>query len=361
MASPPPSNNRWKPADFVSKQVPPHFVHDLMQALNAYGLASEQLRIRLAGSVATPGLCGELDVMDSSIHELESMLWLLNEYWRLDSPTRSPALNPIPLAAVFKAVVDRQSRKHSSLPVLINGLANQCVRSSANGLATLLSCLLDNVARQTTSGITVTVTQTGERIKIRVSGKKFQLAPKNPPSESPAPDLGTHIANTLATRLKLGLATLRTDMGLAFVLDLPALQDGDCANFMKPLQDEALKSRSIIILDHDEKFSGDLKLLLESWGCNVSLLSPADTPIQQDERYDLADAIFLGIGAWNSLNEPENAGFLQALSKKIFITLEKTSTLPTPSDNTDCRFLARPVSPARLRKTLTSFFSQPEA
>lgn len=346
-------SDRWKIDEFVAKKTPPSLIHDLMQPLNAYGLAAEQLRIRLMNSVTEhPSLLGDLDAMDCIIREMESMLSLLGTFWRLDSLPLQAMLGPTSLEDALNAALNSYKKSHPTLQASITGLDNQWVSSSANLLSTLLACLFDFFAKISGAPISIQVSQLEDDIT------SITASIKNENSEiKKQSTINIHIANEIAKRLLINLKIFKNFGVEYFSISIPT-----CHNPQKKSNEYIIKSleeKRISILDHNNKFSIELKKLLESWGCSVRIIKE----ISPSKIHRFENAIFLSLEAWNKLSKNSNATDpCLKFAEKIFITFNKSTplqkTLNPPIGDCYHTFLPIPISPTRLQKILISSFIQ---
>ena len=343
-------SDRWKHDEFVAKKTPPSLIHDLMQPLNAYGLAAEQLRIRLSHSLTQePCLLGDLDAMDSTIREVESMLSLLGAFWRLDSLPLQPVLAPTSLEDVLKAALNCQKKNHPSFQVLITGLDHQWVSSSANWLSTLLSCIFNLLAHGSESQIDVEIMSSERNITVNISGTKPRTSKK-----IEYDTINTYIAKKIAKKFLIDLKIRKDSEIEYFSISLPS-SNKNIKESHEHLS-KILTGNRISILDHDRNFSNELKTLLQSWGCTVRIIreiNPSKIPLS------LENAIFLSLETWEKLfTNSSNTDPCLQFAEKIFITVNRNTHQQKTNNSfiSDCRytFLPRPISPTRLQKTLMS-------
>lgn len=343
-------SDRWNHDEFVAKKTPPSLIHDLMQPLNAYGLAAEQLRIRLSHTpTQQASLLGDLDAMNRMIHEVESMLSLLGTLWRLDSLPLQPVLTPTFLEDVFKAVLNCQGKDHPTLQTSIVGLDNQWVLSSANWLSTLLTHLLDFEAKHSVSLIEFLIKSSKESTTIKISSTKQKITES---TESGA--INIYIAEEIAKKIFIKLNFIKNPRGDYFSLSIPVCTKKDSKP--PPNPDKPLTGKTISILDYNQNFSGELKKLLESWGCTVHIISKIEP---KNKNHYFSDAIFLSLEAWNqAISKSKHGDPCLKFADKIFITIEKNTTHQkfnnVYTSDSHHILLPKPISPTRLQKVMIS-------
>lgn len=365
MASSQAGSFRWRPASFVARPVPPRLIHDLMQPLSAYGLAAEQLRIRLRNELSpkSPAF-DELAAMNGVIGELEASLWLLQEFWRLDSQSHAPALLPTSLDAVLKIVVNRLEKRRPGLSWSMRGQKNNpCVQSSALWLGTLLSCIFESLIQKGLSGLDVEIIAREREVEIAVREKLndgvqtlvFGIGDaSNSSAESGNSELALQIATSVASILKGRLSVHEREISLV----LPASTEADYLSAGAPELRDVFSGRQIAIFETDRAFLNDLTVLFRSWGGEVFHLSSIDEVRKYAESGKPADALFLDFEVWRDLHqEKAGSGCCSEISRNIFVTVGKDFRAQVPLDVEGCVFLPRPLSPVRLRKYMMSLFS----
>jgi len=337
-----------------------------MQPLNAYGLVAEQLGSHLAEElpVSSP-VFAELSVMGEAVSEIEAGLWLLQEFWRLDSLPATPSLSPTSLDSILEAVLNRLKKRRPRLSVsLLRDEDTDFVQSSGLWLVTLLSCLFESEIQGTRAGLQVDIRNKQHEVEIRIGermdeGIETLVSGLGGEAETAAEHgrgvLALHVASVLAGRLQCRLSVDATEISLV----LPASSASDRQSVTQADRHAAFSGRQIVIFENDAAFAEELAGLFRVWGCDVLCLGSSEQigAFVQDGKF--VDALFVGFALWQHPERVDAA--LDAYLKhaaNLFVTVGREYADQVPADRLSCIFLPRPFSPVRLRKHMMSLFSQ---
>lgn len=134
-------------ADCITLQLPRWLLHDLMQPLNAYGLASEQLKDSLQ-----PSLSGNSDLqsswrlMDNAVHTQEKMLQALRQFWHLHTDKAPFSLRAVSLASIANLLRTHHRLNFPRMDMQLNGFSDLNAWTHPDRFFDILAILCDNAA-----------------------------------------------------------------------------------------------------------------------------------------------------------------------------------------------------------------------
>ena len=260
--------------------------HDLRQPLHALNLFVAQLR-----SETDPAERNRLAArIEAAIDNMNGLFNGLLDISKLDAGAMKPSISDFPIASILKHMVSTFAatarEKGLNLRVVPSGA---WVRSDVILLERILLNLVSNAVRYTeTGGVVVGCRRKGDKLRIDVcdtgSGiaadqqrnifnEFYQLVPKEK-SGRDGLGLGLAIVDRLGALLDhpIGLkSTLgkgsRFSVTVPMVNALPATPGRALVESRSPT--DAMRGKSIVVIDDDVLVLDAMRGLLEQWGCSV--------------------------------------------------------------------------------------------
>lgn len=353
--------------------------HDLRQPIHALGLYMGSLRHRPLEA----GAREIVDRMDGSVAALESLLNALLDISRIDAGVLVPQPRPFDLGALLHRLADEFSREAAAralrFSVRVGGVAPARAMADPTLVERVLRNLMANAVKYTKSGgVLVTCRPRGAngassqwRVEVWDTGPgiapdeqervfdEFYQAGNPERDRRGGLGLGLSIVRRLARLMKLPLALhSRPGRGSRFVLDLPAYTHAQSVIAFTE-EKESLPKRSVIaVIDDDAEVRDAMRSLLNSWQCDVLAGADADDVIRlvraghAAPRAVVADLRLLG----GRDGVAEVARLRAAFGADLPALLVSGDSAPERvrvMQDSGLPWLAKPVSPARLRSWLS--------
>ncbi|WP_438390202.1 ATP-binding response regulator [Caballeronia sp. DA-9] len=360
--------------------------HDLRQPLHAIGLLAESLKDTLASVTLRS------ETADSIIANVESLNGLFNQVLDL-ARLESGVTQVIPLHFRLSEIFARIDNQYRPLAAA-KGLALRIAPTDAVAftdpvlLERVLGNLISNAVRYTARGaIWMGYRSSGGqaigRIEVRDSGigiapeeqelvfEEFYQArlPDGKPREGHG--LGLPTVRRLANLLG-GDVTLRSAPGRGTTVCVP-VKRGDAALITARLSDAAsagptAAGRRILCIDDDPAILAALERLLGRWGCIVRSVRDERAAVQAVEEDFVPDALLCD---YQLGNHRTGAQAVRAVRQALWergdgdiVTLMITGDMASSELSTlaaqGIPVLHKPVTPARLRRTLDALWQQSE-
>lgn len=358
--------------------VPHGLVHDLLQPLNACGLALEHLRESLAPLLPPDHEAFSfLSLIERAIRAEDELLSSLRRYFRHAGnapPVRCGSIActgvTMPVAAGFRA-------RHPELSFEESSPEGLWVLSEQSHLVEILERLVDNAAQHAASCVKLTVRRHMSDVQIDIVDDGPGLAPqlahllgmpfvRSPPRRRdayPGLGLGLFVAASLARRLNHQLSILRpAGPGCVFRLTLPIARPMPGSTH-RPAADP-LSGKRIAMVEQHGRQRPALAHMLSSWGCQVRTI-PLDGKAEMLSFPDEAPDILV-------MDDTVSHRLLPLLEKRresvppgplrivVLIDTDVPDTRATSVHIPDIpvRNIRLPISPSRLRSVLIAFIGE---
>lgn len=353
--------------------------HDLRQPIHALGLYMGSLRQR----PLEPGAREIVDRMDGSVAALESLLNALLDISRIDAGVLVPQTQPFDLGALLHRLADGFAREAATqglrFSVRVCGGAPAYASADPMLVERVLRNLLANAVKYTRSGgVLVTCRPRGAggaspqwRVEVWDTGpgiapeeqervfEEFYQAGNPERDRRGGLGLGLSIVRRLARLMQLPLALhSRPGRGSRFVLDLPAYTHA-LSTIVASDEKESLPRRMLVaVIDDDAEVRDAMRSLLQSWHCDVLDGTDADEVIRAARaRHEVPRAVVADLrllGGRDGVTEV--ARLRQAFGADLPALLVSGDSAPDRvrvMQDSGLPWLAKPVSPARLRSWLS--------
>jgi Na+/proline symporter/signal transduction histidine kinase len=346
--------------------------HDILQPLNAARLYCASL-IEQAGR----GAPGEAAAnIESSLESVETILGAVLDISRLDAGAMKPAATAFRLDGLLRQIgTDFQpmaAEKNLELVIVPSSLT---VETDRNLLRRLIQNLVSNAIKYTRSGcILVGVRRRGELAELQVIDTGIGIPADKLNTvfreftrldegvrEAQGLGLGLSIVDRIARVLRLEIQIdSGRGKGTRFSVILPvaqALEPGLVAEASPPLPAVgALSGLNVICIDNDGRILEGMRLLLEGWGCNVSIYpgaKPFDRGRPAGDPPDLILADYhldgeTGLDAIRKLRTLYGSG-----TPAMLLTADRSNEVRAAADLIDVPVVNKPVKPAALRSMMT--------
>jgi CheY-like chemotaxis protein len=346
--------------------------HDILQPLNAARLYCASL-IEKAGR----GESGEAAAnIESSLESVETILGAVLDISRLDAGAMKPAATAFRLDELLRQIgTDFQpmaAEKNLELVIVPSSLT---VETDRNLLRRLIQNLVSNAIKYTRSGrVLVGVRRRGELAELQVIDTGIGIPADKLNTvfreftrldegvrEAQGLGLGLSIVDRIARvlRLEIQIDSSR-GKGTRFSVILPVTQAVEpvvAAETRSPLPATgALNGLTVICIDNDARILEGMRLLLEGWGCNVSIYSGSEAfsrgrPAGEAPDMVLADYHLDGETGLDVIRK------LRALygndMPAVLLTADRSNEVRAAADLIDVPVINKPVKPAALRSMMT--------
>lgn len=350
-----------------------------MQPLNAYGLASEQVKDAIQPALANDATLNQnWEVMDKAIHTQERLLRSLRRFWNLRTDQAAPELRPTELGRIGRQLRSQHDDNFPQVFLQLHGFDDFYVSSQSDRLLELLSCLAENAAIHARSTVTLIASACPEGVRIEVIDDGDGLPPDiiellGMPFVRLASD---HAAKRKGLGLGLGLGiyiAARNAEMLGLALDVRSTPGaGCCFSVTLPLATTTSRPATsisevvpiagshILIIDADEPHGRALQQLFASWDCRSDHTLGWDASFAHLVRQGTYDALLICQDIWSrQFTEIDQATYSgPSPFPEIFII---TDGHPAPAPdllsnitNRPLHVLHRPLTPSRLRSAMTN-------
>lgn len=363
----------------LDQSLPPWLLHDLMQPLNAYGLAREQVKDAIGPLLGSDSVLNmNWEVMAKAIQTQERLLRSLRQFLNLRLSNEGAELQPTDLGRIGAQLRRQHDENAPHVFFQLHGFDGIYVNSQPDRLFDLLSCLAENAAIHAKSTVTLIASACPEGVKVEVVDDGSGLAPETinvlgmpfvrlasaHGAKRKGLGLGIYIAAKNAEILGLGLAVSSSPgegcrfsivLPLATVTTRPAASVEEAAS---------IAGSRILIVDGDEQHCRALQRLFSSWGCRSEHIPNWNDAFALPVRQGSFDALLIRQDIWSR----ELTGIVQACRSgaspfpAIFIIADERHTqMPGLLADTSlypCHFLQSPLTPSRLRSIMTDVLRQ---
>ncbi len=346
-----------------------------MQPLNAYGLASEQLKDAIQSIlIEDASLSQNWSVMRTAIRTQEHLLRSLRRFWNISVSQTPPDPRPISLR---RMTLQLQQLHHENFPdVHFSPPASQeefFVNSDPDRLFEMLFCITENAAihAKSTVALNTAVCDNGVRIEISddgdgiqpelidALGTPFLRARSEHSARRKGLGLGLYIAARNAEILGLSISVCsQKGEGCQFSVELAR---ATAAPTIQSIDSPApIAGSHILIIDADAAHSQALQKLFRSWHCQARHAQEWSSEISSLLRDESFDALLISEEIWSQHASLIDQAILvgSAPPPKLVIIANGLPSLP-PELSKDARsqevqFLRRPLTPSRLRSAMTN-------
>jgi signal transduction histidine kinase/CheY-like chemotaxis protein len=351
--------------------------HDLRQPIHALGLYMGSLRQRPLEA----GAREIVDRMDGSVAALESLLNALLDISRIDAGVLVPQPRPFDLSALLHRLGDEFSHEAGAralrLSVRVSGAAPARATADPMLVERVLRNLIANAVKYTQQGgVLVTCRLRGAgaplpqwRVEVWDTGpgiaaheqervfEEFYQAGNPERDRRGGLGLGLAIVRRLARLMKLPLALhSRPGHGSRFALDLPAFTQ---ALGEAPADDEkqALSRVVVAVIDDDAEVRDAMRSLLHSWQCDVLDGADADDVMRSvREGRPPPEVVVADLRLRGGRDGVAEVARLRAAFgahlPALLVSGDSAPERVRVMQDSGLPWLAKPVSPARLRSWL---------
>jgi signal transduction histidine kinase len=346
--------------------------HDILQPLNAARLYCASL-IEQVGRDAPGEAAANIE---SSLESVETILGAVLDISRLDAGAMKPTATTFRLDKMLSRIgTDFQpmaAEKDLELVIVPSSLT---VETDRNLLRRLIQNLVSNAIKYTRSGrILVGVRRRGEFAELQVFDTGIGIPADKLNTvfreftrldegmrEAEGLGLGLSIVDRIARVLRLEIQIdSGRGKGTRFSVILPAaraLEPGlAAAAGPTRLAAGALSGLNVICIDNDARILEGMRLLLEGWGCNVSVFASSEPFASGRPKGDPPDLILAdyhldgetGLDAIRKLRALYGGG-----TPAMLITADRSNEVRAAADLLDVPVINKPVMPAALRSMMT--------
>ena len=360
--------------DCLEQPLPPWLLHDLMQPLNAYGLASEQVRDAIQPALANDAALNlNWEVMDKAIHTQERLLRSLRRFWNLRTDQAASELRPTDLGRIGKQLRSQHDDNSPQVFLQLHGFDDFYVNSQPDRLLELLSCLAENAAVHARSTVTLIASACPEGVRIEVIddgdglppdiidllGMPFVRQASGHAAKRKGLGLGIYIAARNAEVLGLALDVSSTrGAGCCFSVTLPlAITTPRLATSISEV--DPIAASHILIVDADDQHGRALQQLFASWDCRSDRSPDWNASLAQRVRHGTYDALVISQDIWpQQFTEIDRATYSGPPPfPEIFIIADgheaPVTDILSNITNRPLHVLRRPLTPSRLRSAMT--------
>lgn len=339
--------------------------HDLIQPLNAAKLFASTL----AQQSLTGDQQGLIKHLEGALQSAEDVLSVLVEISKLDAGVMEPKLRPVNVGQILQSLCDetRPIAEKKGLELRYRG-QQEWGLSDAHWLRRIVQNLLSNAVRYTQSGgvllscrrrqgmLCIEVWDTGPGIPndqiddLFVEFKRL----KHEGDDGQGLGLGLAIVDRMAKKLQHLLSiSSKVSTGTRFQLFVPTAQ-ADVATAQAPSEapwsQGGFNGLTVFCIDNDDEGLMALKVLLESWQCQVfacrskeeaALYNGKPDIILADYQLDNGDS---GLDVMTDMDARLGGGI-----PGVLISAAAEENLPDMSKERGFYFLKKPIKPAALR------------
>lgn len=349
--------------------------HDILQPLNAARLYCSSLMEKTGGGP----IAESVSHIESSLESVETILGAVLDISRLDTGAMKPNPGVFRLDRLLRQICnDFQPMADAKGLRLVMVPSTLTVETDRNLLRRLIQNLVSNAIKYTRSGrVLIGVRRRGDLAEIQVYDTGIGIAGEELSTvfreftrldegarEAQGLGLGLSIVDRIARVLRYELQIQSVKgKGTRFSVVLPVTErrEEEPALRLQPRGREmvTLSGLSALCIDNDERIMDGMRMLLETWGCNVVAVSgveefralhrPGDAPpdiVIADYHLDRGtgfDAIVAVRAAY--------ASEIPAL----LLTADRSGEVREMAERMDVPVLHKPVKPAVLRAMLSRY------
>lgn len=361
----------------IEQPLPPWLLHDLMQQLNAYGLASEHFKDTIQPALASDALLNlNWEVMRKAILNQDRLLRSLRRFWRIRGNLTALQNRPVNLGNIGEQIRKQHNDNFPEVFLHLHGLDNIYVSTQPDHLLELLSCVAENAAIHAKTTVTLIANPCAEGIRIEIADDGDGLAPditdslgmpfvrhtSSLPTKRTGPGLGLGVYIAARNAELLGLALhIASTPGKGCRLSVTLAQAKMSSTPMTSLSEgDPLAGSHILIIDTDEQRCCALQKLFASWECRADHALNWNSALADSVRQGTYDALLISHGTWSKqLSEIYQAVHSTTCSPPdVFVIVEGQQTPTTDpilhTANHHIHFLRPPLTPTRLRSAITN-------
>lgn len=353
-------------------QLPTSLLHDLMQQMNAYGLASEQLFDAINPLLEKDtSLKQSWSLMSNAMKAQEHLLDSLRRYWHLRNAAPPTQFRPVELGKIGDSLRERVTDNFPEIFFTQEGFNNFVVSTQSTILLELLSCIVDNACINAKYRVEITAEAEGACVRIEVRDDGNGLHPdilnsigmpfiRNPtpiPNKKKGLGLGIYIAAKNAEALSARLDVLSTPgQGCIFSVTLPLSNSLGLATMT--LDDIDPISGARIMLIQPPPHTEELIKILNSLKCKIDHFNTWDTSSIKALGSTNYDALII-----NQKELSENQASISQAIRSLpntcpatFIFIEEQSSPRVAEEEKRypaIHILRPPLKPSRLRSVLS--------
>jgi len=344
-------------------------VHDLQQPLNAARMFVHALGERLGGGEPAALVRN----VDEALEAQDAILSSLLDISRLESGAIRTEVRDLPLRPLLEALAREFGILAQARGLRLRWVPTRAVvRSDEALLRRILQNFLSNAVRYTRSGRVLLGCRRGPgalRIEVWDSGPGIPEHQRQEifeefrrlDSEQQGAGLGLAIVERTARLLghEVGLRS-RVGRGSVFSLTVPLGEAGAVASVAAavtpPAEDSALHGRAVWCIDDDARVREASRVLLERWGCRVTLAAGAadGLPLAQAGQAPALVLLDYRLGGGTG---PELYAELErrwaASPPVILVSAERDAALQQLAQERGWGFLNKPVRPPALRALMS--------
>lgn len=341
--------------------------HDLMQPLNAAKLFASTL----AQHDLDSGKKQLLDHLEGSLQSVEDVLSVLVEISKLDAGVVEPKIVPIELNTLLKPLKDEFTAIAAAKNIqLRTRCGNHWVLGDSHWLRRIIQNLLSNAVRYTEKGgvlmgcrkrgdhLVIEVWDSGPGIptsKLRDIFVEFKRLP-NQTTDNKGLGLGLAIVDRMANKLGYKIEVDSwIDYGSRFRLIVPLTEAQESSvDTLKNQQPKtnigSFNGLKTFIIDNDNEVLTAMRVLLESWDCEVFSCQRIEDAI------DLPFEPQIMLADYQLDNDETGIEAMQSLQRRfsksipgVLITADPREATEELAKDTGFYFLRKPLKPAALR------------
>lgn len=346
-----------------------------MQPLNAYGLASEQVKDAIRPALANDAALNlNWEMMDKAIQTQEGLLRSLRRFWNLRVDQAAPEVRPIDLSKIGKQIRSQHDDHFPQGLLNLHGFDDFYVNSQADRLLELLSCLTENAAIHTRTAVTVIASACPEGVRIEVIDDGDGLAPElidllgmpflrlatGRVAKRKGLGLGIYIAARHAEVLGLALDVCSAPgEGCRFSVTVPlAITTSGPATSIS--EADPIAGSHILVIDADNQQGRALQQLIASWDCRSDHTPNWDTSFAHSIQQGTYDALLISRDIWSRrFIEIDQAICSGPSPLPVVFIISDGQLIPFANlipniPKRPIHVLRRPLTPSRLRSTMSN-------
>lgn len=344
--------------------------HDILQPLNAARLYCSTLIDRTPRGAAAEVARN----IESSLESVETILGAVLDISRLDAGAMKPAPSVFRLDGLLRQIAtDFQPLAREKGLELDIVSSSTSVETDRNLLRRLIQNLVSNAIKYTRQGrVLVGVRRRGELVEIQVFDTGIGIPPDKLNTvfrefirldegvrEAQGLGLGLSIVDRIARVLRL---EIQIDSGrgkgtrFSVVLPRSATPPVDLPEAIHPKGAAgAMGGLPVLCIDNDPRILDSMRLLLEGWGCSVSIARSLDeallaAPASQAPAIVLAD---YHLDQGNGLDAIAEARRRWGEVAAVLVTADRSNEVRAAAEKADVTVLNKPVKPAALRTVVS--------
>lgn len=356
--------------------------HDLLQPLNAARLFTSSLLEGRDAATSTTLIRN----LSNSLEDVENLLGTLVDISKLDAGVIKPEITTFAISELLDNMSAEFSQLASSAQLTLRFVSSSAqVRSDAHLLARILRNLLTNAIRYTANGrillgcrrrrnsLSIEVIDTGIGIpedKLQEIFQEFKRGDQQHRNQDRGLGLGLAIVDKISHMLGHQIRVFSVPgKGSRFTVEVPMLREAPtpqpALEAPAPLT-ERLQGAKVWVVDNDTAICAGMRILLESWGCQVvTALSGEDLASQVNNFHSDADLLIVDYHLDNDCNgvdvvETVNARRTHPLPA-LMITANYSNELKQQLRELGHMLIHKPVRPMKLKTAMCHLLEREQA